>query len=106
MINPRKFTAPRVTALALLLAGLPGISCKKDATAGAEPAASAAAQAGRGKRGAGGVAMAVDVMPVVSKTVDYVVTAPGTLDAFERVEVTARVAGAVDKRRPASTRCR
>ena len=41
--------------------------------------------------------MPVNVMPVEAKTVDYVVTAPGTLDAFERVEVTARVSGAVDK---------
>jgi len=97
MMNPQNCTFSRVCALALLTA-LSGISCKKDATAGAEPAASAAAQGGRGKRGgAGGLAMAVDVMAVVSKTVDYIVTAPGTLDAFERVEVTARVSGAVDK---------
>jgi membrane fusion protein, multidrug efflux system len=79
----------------LLLCG--AISCKKDAAAGAEPAAGA--KAGRGARAGGGagLAMAVDVLPVVSKVVDYIVTAPGTLDAFERVEVTARVSGAVDK---------
>jgi RND family efflux transporter MFP subunit len=51
---------------------------------------------GRGARGAG-LAFAVDVMPVVKKSVDYVVEAPGTLEAFERVQVTARVSGAVDK---------
>jgi len=79
-----------------LLGALAVSGCKKDATAGAEPAAGA--RAGRGARGAGaGVAMSVDVLPIALKTVDYVVTAPGTLDAFERVEVTARVSGAVDK---------
>ena len=82
--------------LAALLALSASISCKKDAPAGAEP--TAAAKGARGARGgAGGLAMAVDVLAVVSKQVDYVVTAPGTLDAFERVEVTARVSGAVDK---------
>lgn len=76
-------------------------ACKKEASADekAGPAASASAGGGgRGMRGAGaGVAFAVDVMAVVSKTVDYIVQAPGTLEAFERVQVTARVAGAVDK---------
>jgi RND family efflux transporter MFP subunit len=36
-------------------------------------------------------------MTVQSKALDYIVTAPGTLDAFEHVQVTARVAGAVDR---------
>jgi multidrug efflux system membrane fusion protein len=82
---------PCVVAAALFGAS----ACKKAASASGEapPAASAG---GRGARGAG-VAFAVDVMPVVSKTVDYIVQAPGTLDAFERVQVTARVAGVVDK---------
>ncbi|APR81276.1 Putative RND efflux membrane fusion protein [Minicystis rosea] len=53
---------------------------------------------GRGGRGArGGLAFAADVMPVEAKKAAYVVTAPGTIDAFERVQVTARVAGAVDR---------
>ena len=39
----------------------------------------------------------VDVLPVEAKKVDYIVTAPGMLDAFEHVQVTARVAGAVDR---------
>ncbi|WP_394839251.1 efflux RND transporter periplasmic adaptor subunit [Pendulispora rubella] len=67
------------------------IACKKE-----EPAPpKSAGGAPRGARGA--TAFAVDVMPVQSKTVDYIVQAPGTLEAFERVEVTARVAGVVDK---------
>jgi membrane fusion protein, multidrug efflux system len=40
---------------------------------------------------------AVDVIPIVAKKVDYIVQAPGTIDAFERVQVTARVAGVVDR---------
>jgi membrane fusion protein, multidrug efflux system len=53
---------------------------------------------GKGGKGGGkGAVFAVDVMEVVSQQVDYIVQAPGTLDAFERVQVTARVAGVVDK---------
>jgi RND family efflux transporter MFP subunit len=36
-------------------------------------------------------------MTVEAKPVTYVVTAPGRIEAFERVQVTARVAGAVDR---------
>jgi membrane fusion protein, multidrug efflux system len=39
----------------------------------------------------------VDVITVEAKKVDYIVQAPGTIDAFERVQVTARVAGVVDR---------
>ncbi len=39
----------------------------------------------------------VDVILVEAKKVDYLVQAPGTIDAFERVQVTARVAGVVDR---------
>jgi RND family efflux transporter MFP subunit len=51
---------------------------------------------GRRARGAGAV-FAVDVMPVESRLVNYVLEAPGTIDAFEHVQVTARVSGVVDK---------
>ncbi len=39
----------------------------------------------------------VEVKPVESRRVEYTVTAVGSLDAFERVAVTARVAGAVER---------
>jgi RND family efflux transporter MFP subunit len=39
----------------------------------------------------------VEVHPVESRAVEYQITAVGSLDAFERVAVTARVAGAVEK---------
>jgi RND family efflux transporter MFP subunit len=42
------------------------------------------------------LSFSVDVLSVEAKRVDYLVQSPGTIDAFERVQVTARVAGAVD----------
>jgi membrane fusion protein, multidrug efflux system len=39
----------------------------------------------------------VETQPVQSRPVEYQITAVGSLDAFERVAVTARVAGAVEK---------
>jgi RND family efflux transporter MFP subunit len=52
-----------------------------------------------GKRGAGGnkLQYAVDVSPLVARQMQYAVNAPGTIDAFQQVQITARVAGAVDK---------
>jgi RND family efflux transporter MFP subunit len=75
--------------LALLLAPE---ACKKTQA----PTEAQASAGRRGARGAG-VAFPVDVMPVVAKSVDYIVEAPGTLEAFERIQVTARVSGSVDK---------
>jgi membrane fusion protein, multidrug efflux system len=71
----------------LLIAGCGGV--KKDDAASAAPDA--------GKRGRAGLVFSADVIPVEAKKVDYVVAVPGVLDAFERVQVTARVAGAVDR---------
>lgn len=48
-----------------------------------------------GKRGA--IEFPVEVRPVESRQVEYTVSAVGSLDAFERVAVTARVAGAVER---------
>jgi multidrug efflux system membrane fusion protein len=55
-------------------------------------------------RGAGGpgagrrnTEFPVEVRPVESRNVEYSITAVGSLDAFERVAVTARVAGAVER---------
>jgi RND family efflux transporter MFP subunit len=49
------------------------------------------------KAGRQALVYTVDVFQVEAKKVDYIVQAPGNIDAFERVQVTARVAGAVDK---------
>src|SRR5688500_1456299 len=52
---------------------------------------------GPGAAGRGPIAFPVEVRPVESRRVEYSVTAVGSLDAFERVAVTARVAGAIEK---------
>src|SRR5688572_25100653 len=39
----------------------------------------------------------VEVRPVESRKVEYTITAVGSLDAFERVAVTARVAGGIER---------
>jgi RND family efflux transporter MFP subunit len=49
------------------------------------------------KRGAKGVAFPVETMKVDAKPHELLVTAPGVVDAFEHVQVTARVSGVVDK---------
>ena len=57
-------------------------------------------EASAGKKGAGGeggLVYAADIWQVEKRKMDYIVTAPGTVEAFERVQITARVAGAVDK---------
>ena len=81
---------PRLFLLLVSLLALDLASCKKD-----DPAA-AQVQGGGRARG-GGATFAVDVLPTEAKTVDYIVQVPGTIDAFERVQVTARVAGIVDR---------
>lgn len=59
------------------------------------------AQAGGPGGGPGGGKKAmefpVEVRPVESRKVEYTVTAVGSLDAFERVAVTARVAGGIER---------
>lgn len=80
-----------------LLFALVGVDCKK--SEGSSPQGSASGGGAGGRRGGkgAGLAFAVDTMDVESKKLTYAVTAPGTVEAFERVQVTARVAGIVDK---------
>ena len=67
------------------------------ALVGACKASSEPAGGKQGRGGRGGLAFAAEVLPVRLQKAAYVVAAPGTIDAFERVQVTARVAGAVDR---------
>jgi len=50
-----------------------------------------------GKRGLRQVAFPVEVLTVEAPPHDVVVTAPGVVDPFERIQITARVAGVVDR---------
>ncbi len=52
------------------------------------------AQSGKGGRK---LEYPVQVAPLVKRHVQYSVTAPGSIDAFQQVQITARVAGAVDR---------
>lgn len=71
-------------------------ACKDKETSGAQADPSAAA-AKKGRAGGGNTVFPVDILEVEAKQLAYVVTAPGTVEAFERVQVTARVAGVVDR---------
>lgn len=85
-----EFQPFRIAALALaaglLLAGPSG--CKKgdDAAPGQ----------GRGQQGKRAMSFPVEVAPVAVERVEYVIPAVGTVEAFEQVQLTARVAGVVE----------
>ena len=51
-----------------------------------------------GKRGSGvKLQYPVDIAPLVTRQMQYVVSAPGSLDAFQTVQITAEVAGVCDR---------
>jgi multidrug efflux system membrane fusion protein len=50
-----------------------------------------------GKGGRGGRPFPVEVQPVGSRDVAYIVSAVGTVEAFEEIQVTSRVTGVVEK---------
>lgn len=63
----------------------------------AAPPAGGGGRGGPGGPGRGGVKFPVEVAKVEARRVEYSVSAVGAVEAFEKVQVTARVAGAVDK---------
>jgi multidrug efflux system membrane fusion protein len=70
------------------------------AAACGDPSSQAAGPRGGGGTGGppkGGIKFPVEVAKVEARRVEYTVTAVGTIDAFEKVQVTARVPGAVDR---------
>jgi multidrug efflux system membrane fusion protein len=83
-LTHRKLVVIAVAAAALVLSAG---ACKKKAAGG--PAAGAG---GRGR-----VQFPVDVEQVAVRSLVYSVTAVGSVEAFEKVQVTARVSGAVDR---------
>jgi membrane fusion protein, multidrug efflux system len=88
----------RATWMVLLIVLLPAslvLSCSKgDAK---ETKGAAGGRPGGPPGGRGSMEFPVEVRPVESRNVEYSITAVGSLDAFERVAVTARVAGAVER---------
>ena len=61
------------------------------------PAPAGSGSAGRGGKGGKGLQFPVEVAKVEVHPVEYIVNAPGTIEAFEQVQVTARVAGVIDR---------
>jgi multidrug efflux system membrane fusion protein len=89
-VSSRQNQSPLRSALPILLILLVPIACSKGD----------AKETQRGGGGPGGrrsMEFPVEVRPVESRNVEYSVTAVGSLDAFERVAVTARVAGAIER---------
>lgn len=75
---------PRQTLFFVFVLVLLAASCGKKQESGP-------AGGGRGK-----LAFPVEVAPVVAERVEYTVTAVGNVDAYERVQITARVPGVVE----------
>jgi multidrug efflux system membrane fusion protein len=102
-LTPRPARRLAVALCALLLA------CSRQGPEGREqapaaPAGAPAVPAGRGggapaqgQGGRGATRFPVEVVPVEARRVEYAVTAVGSVEAFERVQVTARVAGVVER---------
>lgn len=67
------------------------VACSK----GAAETAQGGPGGGKGSRKS--IEFPVEVRPVESRKVEYTISAVGSLDAFERVAVTARVAGAIER---------
>jgi len=81
-----------VGAVALCLLLVP--ACKKSSSAEGKPAP--AAKKG-GVQEKSRVSFPVEVAPVATRSLIYTLNAVGSIDAFEKVQVTARVAGVVDR---------
>lgn len=96
-MSGRWFGGRGTGALFALLVAL-ACGCKGNAEEAGGVKGEGGGKSGRGAgKGGKGIAYPVDVLTVEAKQVDYVISAPGTLEAFERIQVTSRVAGAVDK---------
>jgi len=84
---PRRFPGPIAAAVSLCLAAPLVLACG-DAR-GAATSSDAARK--------GPLAFPVEVAPVAAATVEYSIRAVGSVEAFEKVSVTARVAGVVER---------
>jgi multidrug efflux system membrane fusion protein len=71
--------------------------CQKNSEAPPAPGGTPPAKAARGGKSGQQVLYPVEVEPVQAEALIYSVNAVGSVDAFEKVQVTARVSGAVDR---------
>ncbi len=84
--------------LVLLLAAGTAAGCGKGSGSGAGTTGKPGAGAAGGASGTSpAIVFPVEVMTVSSRPVEYTVSAVGSVEAFETVQVTARVAGVVDR---------
>jgi len=79
---------------AVLVCALLVPACKKSGPAEGKPAP-VAKKGGAGERSR--VTFPVEVAPVTTRSLIYTLNAVGSIDAFEKVQVTARVSGVVDR---------
>jgi multidrug efflux system membrane fusion protein len=88
-----KSSRTAIRAIALLSAALLvlALGCRKKSDAAGS---SGGGPAGRGR---GEIEFPVEVAAVEARSVEYAVSAVGSVEAFERVEITARVPGAIDR---------
>jgi membrane fusion protein, multidrug efflux system len=99
----KRATKRATMGLALVFFALALGGCKKSETGPAparESGKPGAAPAGGGRAAGGGrrpVQFPVEVQPVAARDVEYTIGAVGSIEAFETVQVTARVAGVVDR---------
>ncbi len=86
-MNTKKIIVPVIVAVAL---ALPAASCKKGPAGGQAEAPEAAFDRSK-------IMFPVETQPVALRSLVYTVNAVGSVDAFEKVQVTARVSGVVDR---------
>jgi multidrug efflux system membrane fusion protein len=83
--------------LLLLFASAISPACSRDAAREAPPSTPGPAGGANSPGGRAAMRFPVEVAPVETRGVEYAVAAVGSVEAFERVQVTARVAGAVER---------
>jgi multidrug efflux system membrane fusion protein len=91
-LNTKSFVLPFGLAIALALLAAP--ACKKSDTSGSPAGAPAKKDSPTAKSR---IEYPVEAAPVVTRSLIYTVNAVGSVDAFEKVQVTSRVSGVVDR---------
>jgi len=91
-LNIKSFVLPFGLAIALALLAAP--ACKKSDTSGSPAGAPAKKDSPSAKSR---IEYPVEAAPVVTRSLIYTVNAVGSVDAFEKVQVTSRVSGVVDR---------